>query len=360
LDVWRSCPDASPFQHPVWLETWWDCFAGSEISGPHVFAGRRSADRQLECVAGWAIERRRFTGLELRRLQLLGQSTWVPDASPGEIAALLQGPSDARASQTVIERALDVAMSLEWDDFRVSYAPDGSAFARAVSAWAARHGLRLLRRAEHPASRVATDGDEARYWASRSANERRATLGKRRLAASLGVEYSSGGRADSASLRTLFALHERRWHGKGLAPRQHRFLLLLAERWTEDVTMRVSVLRAGGDTISASLNLDSRGVVYNLQGGFVPEWDRRLSLGKLHLGHEISAAFSDPDIVALDLLPGTGMKTDYKAGLATCRTAAHTLWVLRSRRASILQRLGAVRDRWRTSEESGWTENKGS
>jgi hypothetical protein len=311
-------------------------------------------------VAGWAIERRRFRGLELRRLQLLGQSTWVPDASPGEVAALLHGPCDASTSQVLTERALALAMSLEWDDFRVSYAADGSSFARAVSAWAARHGFRLLRRAEHASSRIATDGCEAHYWAGRSANERRALLGKRRLATSLGVEYAAGGRADEESLRTLFELHERRWQGKGLAPRQHRFLRLLSERWTEDVTMRVSALRAASGTVSASLNLDCRGVVYNLQGGFIPEWDRRLSLGKLHLGYEISAAFADPGVVALDLLPGAGMKSDYKAGLATSRAPAHTLWVLRSRRARVLQRLGALRDRWQASDEAGWTEMPGS
>lgn len=353
--LWRRS-HASPFQHPGWLATWWDSFRPA-AGGPLVLHGHESDSGRLAAVAAWYVERRRLGGaLELRRLQLVGQSTWTPDASPGEVGTLLHDDASPDRAAHVLAAALDRSLDLDWDDFRVSYVdPDGT-FAAALATWSAARGFECRRMVDGASYVVATVGDERAYRGSRSANARRALFGKRRIALDRGVEYRPAIDA-GGPLEALFRLHAARWGDAGLAPRQREFLRRLGAAWGGDVCPRVSFLEAAGQPVSASLNLDARGRTYNLQGGFLPDWDSRLSLGKLHLGFELSRAFADPDTQELDLLPGRGMQDDYKAAIATRQRPVCTYWVLRTRRARLAVAVADLRARARSRAPAdlAWT-----
>ena len=124
---------------------------------------------------------------------------------------------------------------------------------------------------------------------------------------------------------------------------------MLMEARSPDVRVRISALRAPDRPVSMLYNIECRGAVYYLQGGFLPDWDTRVSLGKLHLGYEISRAFAMPQIHRFDLLPGKCTEGDYKASLANRVMPLRTVWVPRSLRArglALLRRaahVGSVR-----------------
>ncbi len=354
-DLWLRSR-AGPFQHPHWLATWWAAFRPG-VGEPTVLDGHDADTGRSAVVGAWYVERRRLArAVELRRLQLVGQSTWTLDASPGEVGTLLHDDASATRAVHVLVGALDRALELDWDDFRVSYVDPQGAFAAALAAWAAARGLECRRMIDGASYVVATTGAEREYWHSRSANTRRALVGKRRLALERGIEYRPAV-ATPGALDDLFRLHRERWGDAGLAPRQQDFLRRLHGGWAEDVRPRISLLAADGRPVSASLNLDARGRTCNLQGGFLPAWDPRLSLGKLHLGFELSRAFEDPGTGEFDLLPGRGMRDDYKAAIATLQRPVCTYWVLRTRRARLASGLGQLvaRVRSRASETPGWS-----
>jgi hypothetical protein len=284
--------------------------------------------------------------MDLRRLQLVGQSTWTLDASPGEVGTLLHDGASPERSRRVLNAALDQSLELAWDDFRVSYVDPRGAFAAALAAWSAARGFECRRMTDGAAYDVDTAGDEGAYWGSRSSNTRRALVGKRSIATERGIQYRPAVETTDP-LSELFRLHDARWGDAGLAPRQREFLRRLERAWGDDVRPRVSFLEVDGGPVSASLNLDSGHRTYNLQGGFLPHWDSRLSLGKLHLGFELSGAFEKPATRVFDLLPGRGMRDDYKAAIATRQSPVCTYWVLRTRRARLAVSLANIAGRVR-------------
>ena len=63
---------------------------------------------------------------------------------------------------------------------------------------------------------------------------------------------------------------------------------------------------------SLSYNVIAGSVFYNLQSGYVEQFDKKISLGTLHMGWEIERCFLNSDIVAFDFLAGHGKVEDYK------------------------------------------------
>ena len=65
--------------------------------------------------------------------------------------------------------------------------------------------------------------------------------------------------------------------------------------------------------ISVLYDLVVRGCRYNLQAGYEEDFDAKVSLGYLHLGLAIEAAFKHGSTSAYDLLAGNGKKQFYKS-----------------------------------------------
>lgn len=77
------------------------------------------------------------------------------------------------------------------------------------------------------------------------------------------------------------------------------------------------VMYSDDRVVSVLYNVWYRGVIYNIQAGFVEDFHKKLSLGSLHLGYAIENAFQAKDTHRLDLLAGQGKKEDYKARFST-------------------------------------------
>lgn len=67
-----------------------------------------------------------------------------------------------------------------------------------------------------------------------------------------------------------------------------------------------------GEVVSVSYNLICKGKMYNIQSGYLQNFDKKLSLGTLHFGKLLQICFESPEIKSLDFLAGSGKNTDYK------------------------------------------------
>lgn len=75
---------------------------------------------------------------------------------------------------------------------------------------------------------------------------------------------------------------------------------------------RLSVLQIGNEIVSLSYNICADAVMYNLQSGYLENFDKKVSLGTLHMGWEIENGFSNPNVKHFDFLAGYGKVEDYK------------------------------------------------
>jgi hypothetical protein len=342
VDLWQRSPTATLFQHPRLAHAWWQRFGANSGSTAWTWQLDDQASGAPIASAAWSIHRRAlWFSTALRRLQLVGQATWLPGTFPAEYPSLLTGPLDDQALEACYRAALDATLEMDWDDLHFSWLVHDSPLDRALRSWAAERGLLHLAIGPDYTYAVSTRGAGAEYCASLSANARRALFGKWPAAERRGVRYEPGTLHDAASrLDVLYELHDRRWQGAGMVRGPREFLRQMVDETLIGVQPRISLLTCDGAPVSASLNVFAKGAVYNLQTGFDPASGGALPLGKLHHGREILRAFDDPDADRYDLLVGRGMKDDYKSMFATERKIVSTVWVIRSRllRAALVGR----------------------
>jgi len=74
----------------------------------------------------------------------------------------------------------------------------------------------------------------------------------------------------------------------------------------------LSSLLIDSKLVSLSYNICADSVMYNLQSGYLEDYDKKVSLGTLHMGWEIEKSFTESSIEYFDFLAGYGKVEDYK------------------------------------------------
>ncbi len=74
----------------------------------------------------------------------------------------------------------------------------------------------------------------------------------------------------------------------------------------------LSYLLVAGEVVSASYNIRKECVIYNIQSGYLESFDKKISLGTLHMGWLIEKAFKNQYVSSVDFLAGFGRTEDYK------------------------------------------------
>lgn len=129
----------------------------------------------------------------------------------------------------------------------------------------------------------------------------------------------------------LNQFHQQRWgkpcyQGRNL--RQiTRFLQQIA---LAGGTPDLSVVYCNGEAISAVLDLEYRGRIYNIQSGYLEKFQDGISLGTLHFGFQLEKAFIS-DANYYDFMAGNGKNSDYKKSLATHSATLVSVMLVRSR-----------------------------
>lgn len=133
-------------------------------------------------------------------------------------------------------------------------------------------------------------------------------------------------------INLLNTFHQKRW-GKPVysGTNLHFIQQLLPALNAQGHYIDLSVLSLNQKPLAAVLDIHINGHVYNLQSGFNENFHPKISLGSLHFGYKIEAAFNAPHLDYYDFLAGHGRSTNYKKQLATASVELATLCCTRSK-----------------------------
>lgn len=189
----------------------------------------------------------------------------------------------------------------------------------------------LLTRSVAIAYGIKTTGDFSEYLSRLSQSARARLFNKRKKLVQIGKLKIENRWPDlDGFVGLLNKFHQLRWGKPCYQDENLSFLKIFINRLLEQGgQVNLSVMTLDGEAVSALLDLEYQGRVYNLQAGFVEKIANNIALGSLHLGYEIEAAFVNPSIQYYDFMAGQGKNTDYKAAFATHTQNLATLYIIK-------------------------------
>lgn len=164
--------------------------------------------------------------------------------------------------------------------------------------------------------RLSTRDSFEKYLANLGGQTRLKAFNRRKYLAELGhnvgiKDVPADAQARQHFLSCLNSFHLIRW-GKPCFNRHavefHTKVLMSAD----SNSPRLSYLLIDGEPVSSAYNIFSGNTLYNIQSGYVEYYDKKISLGTLHMGWGIEGAFNDPRVSFFDFLAGYGKVEDYK------------------------------------------------
>lgn len=242
-----------------------------------------------------------------------------------------------------IEPFIDAAASYKWDQL---YIPD------LISS--SLEYLEICRRAQAKQFKVVIRDESISYAVSlreanfehylqgRSGNTRAKLFNKRKSLLKAGeIRITNLWPNVEVFIETLNTFHLSRWckpcyEGRNLK----QIIYFLNEIARAGGVPDLSVIYCDNQPISAVLDVEYRGRIYNIQSGYREDFLRGVSLGTLHLGFQLEKAFmSGCDFY--DFMAGKGKSSDYKKSLATHSELLISIMLVRS---SLLKGLYAIKD----------------
>lgn len=141
----------------------------------------------------------------------------------------------------------------------------------------------------------------------------------------------------------LNQFHETRWGKPVFDDDAMRFHRLVIERLALcQGRAELTALRHNGKCVSVLYDVVVGGCRWNMQAGFVEDFDNKVSLGSLHLGYAVEAAFGDSTVLFYDLLAGSGKTHFYKSHFQGEPIEFATFQLVRSPVLRLLYKLQAV------------------
>ena len=274
--LWQRVPDATPFQSPEWLLSWWGCFGNR---APLVLTARE--DGQLIGV------------LPLYELDEAGCRKLLPiGISLSDYLDALVDSNDPQVAGALLVSLADLP---GWEECYIPDLPPRAAF--------------LAARCPAPLMAYRSAGETCPVLALPAAVAElrdvvpRKTLrdlrqARRRATAAGGVEAI---RADASTvsgfMQDFFRLHEGRWrpiaeHGVCADPVVRDFHLTAAQRMLNSGMLRLYVLRVGNSTAAAYYGFTAKRTAYAYLSGFDPEF-AEFSPGTQIVAHAIEEAVRD-------------------------------------------------------------------
>ena len=143
-------------------------------------------------------------------------------------------------------------------------------------------------------------------------------------------------------IETLNNLHEKRWSKLCFNSEQASFFSKMLVSFNTDKTTYCSELKVNNSILATMANLKVEDKIYNIQVGFIEDFDKKISLGTLHLGYVLENVFKEKSLDTFDLLAGSGKKSNFKQRLSKSHTVLETSQNIKN---SILKLLYSIYDR---------------
>ena len=316
-EEWRACLDESD-AHPLfmswpWLYSWWQTWSqtlGMELMLLGVFneKGRLVGigpfcRRVLVTVAG----------IRVSRVYMLGNAWRLKPTVRTEYCGLI---ACHRYEELVREILLSTLESLDWDELVFTDVHADQYRNLEQGGLNERRGYSIIRRSEDEGVCVNTNVEFSEWLKALGKNTRLKAYNRRGYLEKGGdlVFRAHDAEADTDFFELLNFFHLRRW-GKAAFGREalrfHRLLLSRLDLCHAGPV--VSVVIYNGRCVSVLYDISVRGCRFNLQAGYEEDFDPKVSLGYLHLGFAIEAAFKDETTLVYDLLAGSGKNQFYKS-----------------------------------------------
>ncbi len=109
----------------------------------------------------------------------------------------------------------------------------------------------------------------------------------------------------------------KRWHSPAINQKSQKFFDQAFNLSSNKLSLKYStILKLDNEPLSVMINLFCNGKIYNIQLGFIEDFDKKISLGTLHFGYMLETAFSDSSVTLFDFLEGSGKHSNYKTHIA--------------------------------------------
>lgn len=310
--LWRS--DSDPlFMSWPWLYTWWETW--SQVLGLNLKLVGVYQDEGRLVGIGPFYQRYLETpiGLRLNRLHFIGNAWRVAPTVRTEYCSLILERECEKEAREAIYRHL---LAEDWDELIVCDVAAQSLSRLSSESPTTDYGLKWVTRSSSVGVRLDATGPFDDWLAALGkhtrlkAYNRRDYLGRQGKVALVQAE---GNDALEEFFSNLNRFHEVRWGKPAFNQEALRFHRKLIDRLPDDIKAHCSSLMFNDKCISVLYDLQTPQGRYNLQSGYVEDFDRKVSLGTLHLGYAIEEAFDRAGCTYYDLLAGSGKSTNYKS-----------------------------------------------
>lgn len=314
---WQRClswSDADPlFMSWPWLYSWWETW--SQILGLNLLllGAFDEEDRLVGLGPFYTRYLETPVGLRVKRLHLLGNAWRIEPTVRSEYCSLIALRDDSQNIQSAI---FDYLAEEPWDELVLC-----DITSTELDHWKQMSGrstdnLQYVVRSTDRGVRVNTSEDFDRWKRELGKNTRLKAFNRRRYLRELGALHLEAADSDvgfDAFFSALNQFHQRRWGKPAFDDLALRFHRRFVSRLSDDMRARCISLYHENQCISVLYDVEAGQGRYNLQSGYLEDFDAKLSLGTLHLGYAIEDSFLDSACRYYDLLAGSGKSTHYKS-----------------------------------------------
>lgn len=341
-DEWRQLSeksDVSPlFLSWEWQYSWWKTW--SNRLSLTLFLLKAYKGDELVGIAPLYIDNVRiFRGVRASRLQFIGNAWRQANTVRTEYLEFI---TKADISTAVCETFLKfIGDSYIWDEFLICDIVKDSDTYNAINNKDITGHWHVLKRDFDFGVKINTQGAFPSYLSSLGKGTRLKLFNRRNMIEKIGDFKVKGVKQSEIDpfFTHLNEFHQERWgqhcfNNEGLEF-HNRFLTSI----TNEGNLKLSFLELDGRIISVLYNIKMGRTVFNLQSGFIEDFNKKISLGTLHLGFSIEDAFNECSTDNFDLLAGEGKNSFYKENFKGEEVEFLTMQLVRKKRLKYLYKL---------------------
>ena len=300
-----------------WMSHWWTSLGSRPSDKLHIIAVYLK--NELVGLAPLYISEGAYLKgfLSIKRLQFLGSRY----SGGGGTRTENLGTIVKKGLEVEVNTALDQAIfkNREWDELVLSDIVRGENFHKLIINGTNDNRLRTRKLVSDDSYTVKTQDSFSGYLESRGKSTRLKLFNRRKVLAEYGeisLEYVDIRKSDDI-FKFINECHLVRFGKPIFSQLNIAMLRKVIDSLPESAHFKCSsLLKVNKRVVSAIVNIFLEGKVYNIQLGFLEDFDKRISLGTLHLGYTIEMAFKSEEIIAFNLLAGKGKYSNYKSHLA--------------------------------------------
>lgn len=342
-EEWQSCLEDSNanqlFMSWPWLYSWWETWSqllGMELALFGVF------DHQDKLVGiGPFCSRHLVTpiGLRVCRLYMIGNAWRLAPTVRTEYCGIVARRGYESAVNAILNEELE---SLEWDELICPDVSGDQDHGAGLLGFKYMKAYDVINRTDDQGVRLDCQLPFEDWLGGLGKNTRLKVFNRRTYLEKNGhLEFRRhDSNKDDDFFDLLNAFHIARWGKPAFDREALRFHRLLLKRLPLcQGASAASVLLFNDRCVSVLYDLVVGCCRYNLQSGYLENFDAKVSLGYLHLGFAIEQAHAHPKVECYDLLAGTGKKQFYKGHFHGANVKFSTFQVVRRRLLKTLYRI---------------------